>query len=266
MQTTAATHAHWGLALAIPMIFVIVFAVLPCALKSRLASEETGESDGATLFGMVGAVALALVGWWVWHRVGSHATACGVLPMGGLAARLMSGLITGRPINDHGWLTHEAVMDAISAPLGRERSTVLWCYADECDSVGASGLAVDLRCMAVEPCEMYVSSIGPDLGPIRSYAVSFVTGYGDPSTDPATWSDEDLSRAVYTITRDYRTGRGASLGTAYREHCEDFPTPSPSADVCGHGVALYGPAPTFDAVDCPECDHGNAISDLGRDA
>lgn len=197
-----------------------------------------------------------------WHLSPDTASCAGVLPMGPLAARLMSGSITGRPVNDHAWLTHESITDAISAPLGRERSSVLWFYADECDSVRARGVAIDLRSCAVEPCEMYTSPIGPDLGPIRTHAMAYVEAYCGVGTGTSAWSDEDLGVALLEATLDWATGRSVGIATLYAEHLSKLAlqaeesdawrstTPSPrSVDpapcaVCGRPAAYVLTSPT----------------------
>jgi hypothetical protein len=52
---------------------------------------------------------------------------------------------TATPVNDSQTLTHEMVMRAIRTTEAHESARLLRQYADECDRVGATSLAVELR-------------------------------------------------------------------------------------------------------------------------
>lgn len=54
------------------------------------------------------------------------------------------------PVNDSAWLTHEMISKTIRLRNPAAAAAALRCYAAECDSVGATGLASDLRGYANE--------------------------------------------------------------------------------------------------------------------
>lgn len=109
--------------------------------------------------------------------------------------RELPELTEGTSVNDHPWLTHEAIMDAIKRDATGER---LADYARECATVGANALARDLAEWAQQRVDIRSIGAPSSLHDVEPSAEIRVTvDYADHRAEFGMYSGELFRRQTY---------------------------------------------------------------------